>query len=436
MRIALGRERLAPESRNQLDDILREAAALAGVPVAAIWSADDTTRTLAVIAVAGHEAGSLLLATLGFGVGGIGWVASNRTALIVPDVFADARFVGHDWRRSHGLTSFCGVPLVHEDRVFGVLALDGRAPIELSETQSMHLFDLAGRAAVVLVEAERAAEAERWQQELVASQAQLASHVREMAALIAVADVVGATTDPVEALRRICRELGRLTGADTVAAYRLDLERSEVYPVAGYHIPPAARAELEGSRLPLTEVRFGATLLKERQVVWSDDAAGDPRFANSFFTRLPHRSCALVPLVVDDEISGVLHLVWWTEPRRFEGHEIALLQAIGQQASTVLRNARLLSLRAVTRLANAAAHELNNPLSIMMGHLQRLALRTQGDERDRLDRALAAAERIADIVRRLTQITRLSDLQGSAAMPPILDLQRSTEANSASDPEA
>jgi GAF domain-containing protein len=436
MSIALRRERLAPESRSQLDDILREAAALAGVPVAAIWSTDDTTRTLTVMGVAGPEAGSLPLATLGFGIGGIGWVASNRTALIVPDVFGDPRFVGLDWRRSHGLTSFFGVPLVHEDRVLGVLALDGRAPIELTELQSTRLAELAARASVVLVEADRAAEAEHWHQALLASQAQLATRVREMAALIAVADVVGATTDPAEALRRICRELGRLTGADTVAAYRLDPERREVYPVAGYHIPPAARAAREGSRLSLSEVSFEATLFEERQVVWSDDAPADPRFANGFFARLPHRSCALIPVVVDDEVSGVLHLVWWTASRRFQGHEIALLRAIGQQASTVLRNARLLSLRAVNRLANAAAHEFNNPLSVIMGHLQLLAPRTQGRERDRLDRALAAADRIADIVRRLTSITRISDLPGSAAMPPILDLRRSSEADAAKDPEA
>jgi GAF domain-containing protein len=418
---------LPPESRTRLEEIAREAAALAAVPVVAIWSADAETRTLTVTAVAGEEAGSLPLATLRYGVGGIGWVAANRTALEVPDVFVDARFVGHDWRRSHRLASFCGVPLLLGDRVFGVLALDGRAPIELTGSQRTQLADLAGRATLVLDEASRAADARRRHEELAASRAQLAARVGEMAALIAVADVVGTTTDPVEALRLICRELGRFTGADTVAAYRLDQERNELYPVAGYHVPPAVRAMLAGARLALTELRFGTTLFSEQQVVWSDDAPGDPRFANSFFARFPHRSCALISLTVDHERSGVIHLVWWTRPRRFDEYEVALLQAIGHQASVVLRNARLLSLGAVTRLANAAAHEINNPLAIIVGNLQLLARHTGSAERRRLDHALAAAERIRDIVGRLARITRLADLESARDVPPALDLRRSSE---------
>jgi GAF domain-containing protein len=426
--------RRPPESMKRLEEIAREAAMLADVPIVAIWSGDDETRTLTVTAVAGHEAGSLPLATLGYGVGGVGWVADNRTALEVPDVFVDARFIGHDWRRSHGLASFCGVPLVVGDRVFGVLALDGRTPIKLTEIQRTHLGDLARRASVVLDEAARAAEAEREHEELAASRAQLAARVREMGALLAVSDVVGTTTDPVHALRLICRELGRLTGADTVAAYRLDRERRELYPVAGYHVPATARTELADARLPLAEVRFEATLFNERQVVWSDDAPRDPRFANSFFARLPHQSCALISMMVDNEISGVLHLVWWTRPRRFDDYELALLQAVGQQASIVLRNARLLGLSAVTRLANAAAHEINNPLAVIVGHLQLLARHTPDAERH-VERALAAAERIGDIVKRLTRITRLTDLHGSTGLPPTLDLRSSSEDHDSRDEE-
>jgi len=238
---------------------------------------------------------------------------------------------------------------------------------------------------------------------------------------------VGTTTDPAEALRLICRQLGRLTGADTVVAFQLDHERNEVYPVAGYHVPATARTELGSARLAVAEIGFSRTLFNEEQVVWSDDAPHDARFANSFFARFPHRSCALVPLRVDDDMSGALHLMWWAQPRRFDHHEVALLQAIGHQASVVLRNARLLGLRAVTRLANAAAHEINNPLAIILGHLQLLARDVETTGRHRLDAALAASDRIQDIVRRLTRITRLKDLDRRQGLPPALDLRRSSE---------
>ena len=418
-----------------LEAIARDAASLAGVPVAAIWSANEQTRSLTATAMVGEEARSLPLVTLRYGVGGIGWVAVHRTPLDVPDVFVDARFVGHDWRRSHQLTSFYGLPLVLGERLFGVLALDGREPIELTETQRQRLADLARRAAAVLDDASREAEAQRRHEELAAHQAQLAARVREMAALIAVADVVGTTTDPVEALRRICRELGQLTGADTVAAYQLDHQQGGISPVAGYHVPATVREGLAGDRLALAEIRFSGDLFSKRQVVWSDDAPRDPRFANSFFARFPHRSCALIALTVDDETSGVLHLVWWTQPHRFDEQEAALLQAIGHQASVVLRNARLLGLSAVTRLANAAAHEINNPLAIIMGHLELLARKIPPGERFRVDTARAAGERIADIVKSLTRITRLKNLEGqSSNLPPALDLRGSSE-DGARDPE-
>ena len=418
-----------------LEAIARDAAVLAAVPVVAIWSANEETRSLTVTAVVGEEARSLPLVTLRYGVGGIGWVAGHRTPLDVPDVFVDSRFVGHEWRQSHQLTSFYGLPLVLDQRLFGVLALDGRGPIELTRVQREQLADLARRATVVLHDADRKAEAQRRHEELAASQAQLAARGREMAALIAVADVVGTTTDPVEALRLICRELGRLTGADTVAAYQLDHDQSGISPVAGYHVPPMVREGLAGRRLALAEIRFSGSLFSNRQVVWSDDAPRDSRFANSFFTRFPHRSCALIALTVDDETSGVLHLVWWTQPRQFDEQEVALLQAIGHQASVLLRNARLLGLSAVTRLANAAAHEINNPLAIIMGQLELLARKIPPAERHRVERALAAGGRIHDIVTRLTRITRLRDLERQSNLPPTLDLLGSSEDDSARDPE-
>jgi GAF domain-containing protein len=186
--------------------------------------------------------------------------------------------------------------------------------------------------------------------------------------------------------------------------------------------------------LALADARFSDALVDDGQVVWSDDAPNDPRFANSFFARFPHRSCAFIPLRAGTRVSGVLHLVWWAEPRRFTPAEIALLQAVGQQAAILLENARLLAaearaqeVRGVTRLANAAAHEINNPLTVIVGHLQILRGQAEGAARHRLERILAAAARIGEIVERMRQITRLEDLDTSPNLPPMLDLRRSSE---------
>ena len=65
--------------------------------------------------------------------------------------------------------------------------------------------------------------------------------LRTRDSLLAIARVVGGTVNTIEALRLVCRELARLTGADTVGAHLLDRDRDELRPVAGYHIPMNAR---------------------------------------------------------------------------------------------------------------------------------------------------------------------------------------------------
>lgn len=71
--------------------------------------------------------------------------------------------------------------------------------------------------------------------------------LRTRDSLLAIAGVVGGTLDTTEALRLVCRELARLTGADTVGAHLLDRERDELRPVAGYHVPKGALGFVSGT---------------------------------------------------------------------------------------------------------------------------------------------------------------------------------------------
>jgi PAS domain S-box-containing protein len=85
------------------------------------------------------------------------------------------------------------------------------------------------------------------------------------------------------------------------------------------------------------------------------------------------------------------------------------------------------TLLSVTRLANAAAHEINNPLTTILLPLQLLALeQPDGSEsKRRLKVAIDAAERIRLIVARMQQIMKLEVADQSADLPQRLDLLRS-----------
>ena len=176
---------------------------------------------------------------------------------------------------------------------------------------------------------------------LTAAQGALESRLGETAALLAIAKVVGGTLDLPEALRRVCSELAHLTGAGTVAAHLVDADRTRLEPVAAYHVPKHLLEAVATSPVPLAEQGFRETVFEEGRVAWSDDVAHDPRFAFPLFRAFPHQSGLIIPLVLENEVAGTLYLVWWRERRRFDDAEIAVLQAVGQQAGILLRSARL-----------------------------------------------------------------------------------------------
>jgi PAS domain S-box-containing protein len=87
------------------------------------------------------------------------------------------------------------------------------------------------------------------------------------------------------------------------------------------------------------------------------------------------------------------------------------------------------SLRSVNLLAQAAAHEINNPLAIIMGYSQMLEdrLAAESEEGTWARTSRKAAWRIRDAVARLNRIVRIESTESTGALPPILDTERSAE---------
>lgn len=88
------------------------------------------------------------------------------------------------------------------------------------------------------------------------------------------------------------------------------------------------------------------------------------------------------------------------------------------------RAAEAAALRSVAELANAAAHEINNPLTVVSAQLE--LIRDRGDVDARIERAQEAARRIQDIVSHMLRITRLEPAKDwPPGLPPMLDIRRS-----------
>jgi PAS domain S-box-containing protein len=87
-------------------------------------------------------------------------------------------------------------------------------------------------------------------------------------------------------------------------------------------------------------------------------------------------------------------------------------------------------LRSIARLANAAAHEINNPLTLVLGRLAMLqddpGLRPES--RERVVQMLAAAERIREIVVDMNRLTRVHLFEHTGrGLPEMIDIRKSAE---------
>src|SRR5262249_7112944 len=138
-----------------------------------------------------------------------------------------------------------------------VIMITGRATLDSAiravETRSAGYIvkpvDLSRLGAIV----ERAFERWRLARDNARLNAELTERLTESEALAAISATVSSTLDVREALRRICRELAHLLGADTSAAYLHELATGQLVPAAAYHVPKEYLATLSSTPLPLKE---------------------------------------------------------------------------------------------------------------------------------------------------------------------------------------
>ena len=139
------------ERNTVLREIARAAAQLMSVPAASFWLADEAARTIELIGFSDPALeADWPIRVLRFDEGVLGWVATHRRPLHVPDALSDGRFVALDWWRAHGLRSFHGVPVLYEGALLAVLSLNGAEPFRLGPEDEALLGAFVAQAAVAI----------------------------------------------------------------------------------------------------------------------------------------------------------------------------------------------------------------------------------------------------------------------------------------------
>ncbi|HEV8533340.1 MAG TPA: ATP-binding protein, partial [Methylomirabilota bacterium] len=255
------------------------------------------------------------------------------------------------------------------------------------------------------------------------------ARLRSTETLLAVSQAVGSTLDPTETLRRVAREAGRALGADTVGAYLADPDQTHLRPIAGYHVPKEMMNAFMGGAIPLEGHHLLQEAWRTGEARYSTDVENDPRLNRQTIMRFPHRSMLFVPMTVKGEPIGGLFLLWFTRPRQFSPEEVRLVEGISRQAALGIETARLYEgvkrhlhelqqtqaqliqsakLAAIGELAANVAHEINNPLTAVLGFASYLAEQVGPGQpmREELDLIQDEAGRARDIVRDLLDFSR------------------------------
>jgi PAS domain S-box-containing protein len=136
---------------------------------------------------------------------------------------------------------------------------------------------------------------------------------------------------------------------------------------------------------------------------------------------LPYRGAGAAVRSVDITVRRVEH--------DGRAYEIVMFRDAAPREALDAARREVLDLRAITLVANAAAHEINNPLTVIVGSIELLQRRLGVDttETKWIDRAIDASQRIREIIARMTRITRVEASAGFPGVPAMLDIRRSSD---------
>ena len=246
-------------------------------------------------------------------------VADERAALYVEVVSQDFE-KRIEFPRGMDVKSIVATPLVVQDEVIGVVVL-----YYLRES---HQFDEADRefaarlGTLVSLSAQNARlfEAERHAARLADS----LSKVNEiLLSALTVNDVIA----------RLVGEVSQTAGADKALLIEIDGDRYTITHVRN------VRDDLVGVPKDASFFPGFALTARERHPILIEDTWNDPRTNNDFVVPHELRAFQLIPIVLENEVVGVLAFAF-DAPRRFDADDVEFSERMSKAMSLSLKNAR------------------------------------------------------------------------------------------------
>jgi phosphoserine phosphatase RsbU/P len=249
------------------------------------------------------------------GEGIVGAAAQQREALFVADVSQDPRYLAI----VPGVRAELAIPLIHRDRLVGVLNVEGPDAAAFHPEARAALLVLAGHLAVAI------------------ENATLYRETRWYAGLLATLYEIGKETSSIldldELLQRVAEVVKRVIDYEMFGIFLLDETKGEL--VLRKAVSYGGTKEKK-TRIALGEGLTGAAALSKQPIL-----VGDVRLDPRYLALIPEtRSELVVPLVHKDRVVGVFDLES-SVLNRFTPEHLKVLTPLASQVAVAIENARL-----------------------------------------------------------------------------------------------
>ena len=326
------------------DAIVAEARTLADYHDIRIYRVDHERQVCEPIAFTremlhGDPADAESLLRVSIGEGFTGWVAEHGEPLLINDALDDPRGKTIDGTNDVP-ESMLLVPMVYEGRTLGVIVLSQLGLNRFTDDDLQTMLIFAGYAAQAMANATT-------YEQLVAQSTELARRADSQRRLLEINERL-LTLDQAGVLETVADGLQDVIAYDNLSIYRADHANREMVPV----LTRERHAEEVGRYV----IPFGRGLMgwaiEHGQPVLANDALDDPRALQIPGTPADPEAVAIVPLVAEGQVLGVLNASRIGGPEvHFSTSDFELIQLFAAQASIALSNAdahQALSRRAET----------------------------------------------------------------------------------------
>ncbi|MGE5073914.1 MAG: GAF domain-containing protein, partial [Anaerolineae bacterium] len=243
--------------------------------------------------------------------------------------------------------STLAVPIILGGKAIGMLSAQSYQENAYSEEDLQILSTLANQAGVSIQNGRLFGETQRLARELeqrvIERTAQLRHEQQNTETLLRILTEVSASLDLDRALNRTLSLLNEAVGAEQGTIMLLSPEDNMLHYRAGYgYLSEKSSNDERGLTLRVGEGLAG-WVVQNREAALVDDLYRDRRWVQSASSSREHRSAVVAPLLVAEDIIGVL-MVFSRKEGYFSAEGLNLVKAIASQVAVAINNAHLYEL--------------------------------------------------------------------------------------------